>query len=69
MAPPKTPNHVTAELISWFNAGLRADSVQQKLTGQGFGTAGRCGSDLGTYLRSNYERIGQMVRDANMKAE
>lgn len=69
MAPPKTPNNVSAELISWFTAGLRAASVQQKLAAQGFGTAGRCGSELRSYLRLNSERIGQMVRDSNMKAE
>jgi hypothetical protein len=35
----------------------------------GFGAGGRCGADLGSFLRQNYESIGQMVRDTNMKVQ
>jgi tripartite-type tricarboxylate transporter receptor subunit TctC len=69
MAPPKTPDNTTAELVSWFTEALRSDAVRQKFTGMGFGAGGRCGADLGSFLRQNYETIGQAVRDANMKVE
>ena len=68
-APPKTPGNATAELIAWFATGLRSEVVRQKLAGQGFGPAGRCGTEFGSFLRQNYDLIGQMVRDAKMKAE
>ena len=69
MAPPKTPDKTTAELVSWFSEALRSDAVRQKFAGMGFGAGGRCGADLGSFLRQNYESIGRMVRDTNMKAE
>jgi tripartite-type tricarboxylate transporter receptor subunit TctC len=69
MAPPKTPSNTTAELVSWFSAALGSDTVRQKLAAAGFGPAGRCGSEFASFLRQNYQWIGQMVRDANMKVE
>jgi tripartite-type tricarboxylate transporter receptor subunit TctC len=69
MAPPKTPDNTTAELVSWFTEALRSDAVRQKFDGMGFGAGGRCGADLGLFLRQNYQSIGQSVRDANMKVE
>jgi tripartite-type tricarboxylate transporter receptor subunit TctC len=68
-APPKLPASAAAELIAWFSTGLRATEVRQKLTAQGFGAAGRCGTEFGALLRHNYERIGQMIRDTNLKAQ
>ena len=68
-APPKVPGNATAELIAWFSAGLRAHEVRQKLAAQGFGPAGRCGAEFGSLLRRNHERIGQMIRDTNLKAQ
>jgi tripartite-type tricarboxylate transporter receptor subunit TctC len=69
MAPPKTPADTMKELVSWFSAGLNSDAVKQKLAAQGFGTAGRCGPEFGSLLRHDYDWIGQMVRDANMKVQ
>jgi tripartite-type tricarboxylate transporter receptor subunit TctC len=69
MAPPKTPDKTAAELVSWFTEALRSDAVKQKFAGMGFGAGGRCGADLGSFLRQSYQSIGQAVRDANMKVE
>ena len=59
----------TAELVTWFSQALRSDAVRQKFAGMGFGAGGRCGADLGSFLKQSYESIGQMVRDTHMKTE
>ncbi len=69
VAPAKTPKDVTAELIAWFSAALRADDVRAKLTDQGLNPVGRCGADFAVHLRTQFDTIGRTIRDANIKAE
>jgi len=68
-APANTPKQVNAELIDWFSAALRADDVRSKLMGQGLNPVGRCGTEFAAYIRTNFDRIGQTIREANIKAE
>jgi tripartite-type tricarboxylate transporter receptor subunit TctC len=68
-APAKTPSDTTAELIAWFSAALRAGDVKERLAAQGLIPVGRCGAEFAAFIRTNYDRIGQVIRDANIKAE
>lgn len=69
VAPAKTPKDVTAELIAWFSAALRADDVRSSLSAQGLNPVGRCGAEFAAHLRTQYNTIGRTIRDANIKAE
>ena len=68
-APAKIPKDATAELIAWFTGALRADAVKQKLTGQGLNLVGRCGVEFSAQLRRQYDNMGRVIREANIKAE
>jgi tripartite-type tricarboxylate transporter receptor subunit TctC len=68
-APAKTPSPAITELIDWFSTALRTEEVRSKLTEQGLNPVGRCGAEFAAYIRTNFDRIGETIRQANIKAE
>jgi len=68
-APAKTPKDIIAQLSSWFDASLRTPEIRQRLVDQGEFPAGICGVDFAAFLRKQYDDYGQVIRNANIKAE
>jgi len=68
-APAKTPKDTLAQLAGLFTAAVLAPELKPKLTLQGLAPVARCGADFGTFVRTQYDRYGRGIRDANIKAE
>jgi tripartite-type tricarboxylate transporter receptor subunit TctC len=68
-APAKTPKDVVSQLAGWFTAALKVTEVKAKLNVQGLYPIGMCGADFGALVRKNYAEYGQVIREANIKAE
>jgi len=68
-APAKTPKDMVAQLAGWFTAAMQAPEVKAKLDVQGLFPDGICGADFTTYVRSQFEDYGRIIREANVKAE
>ena len=69
VAPPKTPRDVVERLIGQIKAALQTPEVLGKLAAQGLYPSGVCGAEFGAHLRSQYETLGKIIRDVNMKAQ
>jgi tripartite-type tricarboxylate transporter receptor subunit TctC len=68
-APAKTPSEVTSRLAGWFRDAALSPTIRGKLTAAGFDPDGRCGAEFAAYLRSEDEKFGRAVRDANIKQQ
>jgi tripartite-type tricarboxylate transporter receptor subunit TctC len=68
-APAKTPGDVTSRVAGWFKEAALSPAIRGKLTAQGFNPSGQCGADFAAYLKSEDEKFGQAVRDANIKQQ
>ncbi len=68
-APAKTPPQAIAELANLFMTAMRAPAVAPKLSAEGFSTVGTCGSDFASLLRQQYELLGRVIREANIRAD
>ena len=44
-------------------------TIRGKLTGQGFNPSGQCGPEFAAYLKSEDDKFGRAVRDANIKQQ
>ena len=69
VAPPKTPKDVIERLSAQFTTALQASDVQSKLAAQGLYPSGLCGAQFAAHLRQQYESLGKIIREVNMKAE
>jgi tripartite-type tricarboxylate transporter receptor subunit TctC len=69
VAPAKTPKDTVAELIGWYSAALRADTVKQKLAAQALNPVARCGVEFAASLRRQYDDMGRIIRETGIKAE
>jgi tripartite-type tricarboxylate transporter receptor subunit TctC len=69
VAPAKTPKDTVAELIGWYTAALRADTVKQKLAAQALNPVARCGAEFAASLRRQYDDMGRIIRETGIKAE
>jgi tripartite-type tricarboxylate transporter receptor subunit TctC len=68
-APAKTPSDVTSRVGGWFREAALSPAIRGKLTAQGFNPSGQCGPDFAAYLKSEDEKFGQAVRDANIRQQ
>jgi len=68
-APAKTPGEVTARIAGWFKQAALSPAIRGKLTAQGFNPSGQCGGEFAAYLKSEDDKFGQAVRDANIKQQ
>ncbi|RYJ03048.1 MAG: tripartite tricarboxylate transporter substrate binding protein [Acetobacteraceae bacterium] len=69
LAPPRTPTEVVATLNAAVNDWLRQPAAAQKLAGLGARVLGGTPGDLATIIRSERQRWGSIIRDANIRPE
>jgi len=69
VAPARTPKESIAELAGWLTAAMQVPEVRAKLAVQGLDPATMCGADFSALLRKQFDEYGQIIRDANIKAE
>jgi tripartite-type tricarboxylate transporter receptor subunit TctC len=68
-APAKTPSDVTSRVAGWFKDAALSPATRGKLIAQGFNPSGQCGAEFAAYLKSEDDKFGQAVRDANIKQQ
>jgi tripartite-type tricarboxylate transporter receptor subunit TctC len=68
-APARTPKDIVSRLAGWFGAALQVPEIKTKLATQGLYPVGMCGADFAVYLRKQYDEYGQIIREANLKAD
>jgi tripartite-type tricarboxylate transporter receptor subunit TctC len=68
-APANTPKEAISRLAGWFAAALQAPEVRPKLVKLGLYPVGMCGPDFAAHVRTQYEEYGNMIREANIKAD
>jgi tripartite-type tricarboxylate transporter receptor subunit TctC len=69
VAPAKTPQGTLARLAGWFATALQDSDVKMRLAALGFRPVGACGTDFAAFMRKRYAEYGQVIREANIKAE
>jgi tripartite-type tricarboxylate transporter receptor subunit TctC len=57
------------QLAGWFTTALQAPDVKAKLLALALYPVGMCGADFLTFIRKQYDEYGQIIREANIKAE
>lgn len=67
LAPAATPKETISRLAGWFTAAMNATEVKSKLVAEQLYPVGMCGADAAALLRKQYEDIGRVIRDANIK--
>jgi tripartite-type tricarboxylate transporter receptor subunit TctC len=66
-APAKTPGDVMSRVAGWFRDASLSPAIRGKLTAQAFHPVAQCGADFAAYLKSEDDKFGRAVRDANIK--
>ena len=66
-APAKTPATKVSKLSGWFTAALQAPQIKAKFAALGFFSGGQCGADFAAILHKDYEKYGQIVREAHLQ--
>ena len=69
VAPAKTPRETVTQISGWFTAAMAAPETKTKLLSQGLYPVGVCGADFAAFIRSQHEAYGQIIREANIKAQ
>jgi tripartite-type tricarboxylate transporter receptor subunit TctC len=67
LAPAATPKETASQLAGLFTAAMNTPEVKSKLVAEQLEPVGMCGVDSAAFLRKQYEDIGRVVRDANIK--
>jgi tripartite-type tricarboxylate transporter receptor subunit TctC len=67
LAPAATPKETVSQLAGLFTAAMNAPEVKSKLVAEQLDPVGMCGADSAAFLRKQYEDIGRVIRDANIK--
>ena len=68
-APAKTPKDVVAKLSAALATALKQPEVVDKLKGVGVTTASGDSAELAKLVPVEYERIGKLIKTANIKAD
>ena len=68
-APAKTPKDVLAKLSAALATALKQPEVIDKLKGVGVTTASGDAAELAKLVPVEYERIGKLIKTANIKAD
>ncbi len=68
-APAKTPKDVVARLSGALSTALKNPEVAAKLNGTGVTPANGDAATLAKFLPGEYERIGRLIRTANIKPD
>jgi tripartite-type tricarboxylate transporter receptor subunit TctC len=67
LAPAATPKETVSHLAGLFTTAMNAPEVKSKLVAEQLNPVGMCGADSAAFLRKQYEDIGRVIRDANIK--
>ena len=68
-APAKTSKAAVTQVAGWFTAAASVPDVKSKLESQGLYPVGICGSEFASFIRSQYDLYGRVIRAANMKTQ
>ena len=68
-APAQTAKTTVSLLADVFSHAVQSPDIQKKLIELGFYPASVCGADFVSYMRSQNNEYGQIIRDANIRAE
>lgn len=68
-APVGTPAEIIAKINAEFMRVLRLPDVKERLNKAGFETASSTPEDFTSYVRSEYERWGRVVKQAGIEAK
>jgi tripartite-type tricarboxylate transporter receptor subunit TctC len=68
IAPKGTPPAVVEKLRAEIHKALAAPDVKERLAGLGAEVAPTSPAALGTLIRTEHERYGKLIREANIKA-
>jgi len=69
MAPTGTPNEVIGKIHSDVAKVLQFPEVKERLAGMGAEPSGESPAELAARIKSEYDRWGEVVRKANIKAD
>jgi tripartite-type tricarboxylate transporter receptor subunit TctC len=69
MAPAGTPREVLARIHSDTAKALQLPEVRERLAGMGAEPSGESPDELAARIKEEYERWGEVVRKANIKAD
>jgi tripartite-type tricarboxylate transporter receptor subunit TctC len=69
VAPAKTPQTTTSQLIDWFSAAVSAPEVKRKLTVQALYPNLKCGAEFATHMRNQFELYSRLISDMGIKAQ
>lgn len=67
--PAGTPKPIVARLNSGLNAVLRAPAVSERMASLSVQTRANTPADFGTFVKTETEKWGKIIRGANIKAE
>ena len=68
-APAKTPKEVVGKLSAALSKTLKQPEVASRLGEVGVTVSGGNAADLANFLPGEYERIGRLIKTANIKAD
>jgi tripartite-type tricarboxylate transporter receptor subunit TctC len=68
-APARTPDDVLSRVSGWFRDASLSPTIRARLTGQAFHPLGQCGAEFAAYLKSEDDKFGRAVRNANIKPQ
>jgi tripartite-type tricarboxylate transporter receptor subunit TctC len=68
-APAHTAQQAVAQFAEWFSKAAQVPQVKSRLLTQGIDTMAVCGAPFADYLRQRFDEYGQVIRDANIRAE
>jgi len=66
-APANTSATKVSKLSGWFTTALQAPQIKAKFAALGFFSGGQCGADFAAILHKDYEKYGQIVREAHLQ--
>jgi len=69
MAPAGTPREVIAKIHGDVAKALQLPDVRERLAGMGAEPSGESPAELAARIKAEYDRWGQVVRKANIKAD
>jgi tripartite-type tricarboxylate transporter receptor subunit TctC len=68
-APARTPKDVVAKLSGALSTALKNAEVVSRLNGVGVSVASGDSAELAKLVPIEYERIGKLIKTANIKAD
>jgi len=66
-APAKTPTTKISKLTRWLTTALQSPRIKAKFATLGFFSGGQCGADFAAILHKDYQKYGQIVREAHLQ--